>query len=535
MKRIILLSYTLMLLVGCEDVLDKRELNAIDGQDIWNDASLANLYLNNVYGSALPVFGGTDNTNISDESMGSGTGYMMYGMLTKDGDYGNFNSNKWYIIRELNLLLDGVPEGSMQAEDKDLLLGQAYFLRAWTYWEMVKYYGGVPIILEVFDPVQIDEYLVGRNSAHECIAQIIKDLDQAIGLLPPDWPGERGRVTRAAAAALKGRVLLYYASPQFNPGNLAQRWQDAYDANTEARTISEEDGHVLYNNYERIFLDEDNSAEAIFIRVYDAVSIYNGYENSVRPRSVSNQKDAVSSAPNWDFVQSYPMSDGRPVKDHPNYDSIYFWKNRDPRFYATIAYNGMEWEFEGSENKYLWCHQGNITEPTTTARGATPTGFYLKKNINASILPTETPFGPTDWIEIRLAEVYLNLAECAAELNLIDEAKSLLILIRERAGIEAGDGSYGIVASNKDEMLEAVMLERKIELSFENKRHWDLRRRNMFINDLNQTPKINGTKRHGISVVLDTAYVHSLDPGVRSKKDSVFTHFEKVIMDTLDL
>ena len=535
MKRIILLSYAMMLLVGCEDVLDKRELNAIDGQDIWNDVSLANLYLNNVYGSALPMFGGTDNTNISDESLGSGTGYMMYGMLTKDGDYGNFNSNKWYIIRELNLLLDGVPEGSMPAEDKDLLLGQAYFLRAWTYWEMVKYYGGVPIILEVFDPAQIDEYLVGRNSAHECIALIVDDLDKAIGLLPADWPGERGRVTRAAAAALKGRVLLYYASPQFNPGNLSQRWQDAYDANTEARTISEEDGHVLYNNYERIFLDEDNSAEAIFIRVYDAVSIYNGYENSVRPRSVSNQKDAVSSAPNWDFVQSYPMSDGRPVKDHPDYDSIYFWKNRDPRFYATIAYNGMEWEFEGSENKYLWCHQGNITEPTTTARGATPTGFYLKKNINTSILPTETPFGPTDWIEIRLAEVYLNLAECAAELNLIDEAKSLLILIRERAGIEAGDGSYGIVASNKDEMLEAVMLERKIELSFENKRHWDLRRRNMFINDLNQTPKINGTKRHGISVVLDTAYIHSLDPGVRSKKDSVFTHFEKVIMDTLDL
>jgi len=155
MKRIILLSYAMMLLVGCEDVLDKRELNAIDGQDIWNDVSLANLYLNNVYGSALPMFGGTDNTNISDESLGSGTGYMMYGMLTKDGDYGNFNSNKWYIIRELNLLLDGVPEGSMQEEDKDLLLGQAYFLRAWTYWEMVKYYGGVPIILEVFDPARL--------------------------------------------------------------------------------------------------------------------------------------------------------------------------------------------------------------------------------------------------------------------------------------------------------------------------------------------------------------------------------------------
>jgi hypothetical protein len=104
-----------------------------------------------------------------------------------------------------------------------------------------------------------------------------------------------------------------------------------------------------------------------------------------------------------------------------------------------------------------------------------------------------------------------------------------------RAGIEAGDGSYGITASGKDDMVEAVMLERKIELAFENKRHWDLRRRNMFINDLNQTPKINGTRRHGISIALDTAYIASLDPGIRVKKDSAFSHFEMVIMDTLDL
>ncbi|MBN2761758.1 MAG: RagB/SusD family nutrient uptake outer membrane protein, partial [Bacteroidales bacterium] len=97
------------------------------------------------------------------------------------------------------------------------------------------------------------------------------------------------------------------------------------------------------------------------------------------------------------------------------------------------------------------------------------------------------------------------------------------------------DGSYGITASGKEEMVEAVMFERKIELAFENKRHWDLRRRNMFVNVLNNTPKINGTKRHGISIELDTAYICSLDPGVRDKKDSVFAHFENLIMDTVDL
>jgi hypothetical protein len=535
MKRVLLFSFILALLASCEKVLDKKELNAIDGQDIWNELTLANLYLNNIYGSALPTFAGTDNTNISDESAGPGTGYMMYGMLTKDDSYGNFTSNKWYIIRELNLLFEGVPKGSLLEEDKNLLLGQSYFLRALTYWEMVKYYGGVPIILEVFDPAQVNEYLIGRNSARECIAQIVDDLNRAIELLPAEWPGERGRVTRAAAAALKGRVLLFYASPQFNPDNTSQRWQDAYNANTGAKTICEEDGHALYNNYSKIFLDEEKSKEAIFFSVYDDVSKYHSYENSVRPRSVSNQKDAVSSPPNWDFVKSYPMSDGLPAKDHPGYDSVCFWKNRDPRFYATIAYNGMEWEFEGTENRRQWTYLGNKVEPSTAAQGATTTGFYLKKNINTSIPVTETPYGPTDWIEIRLAEVYLNLAECAAELGMINEAKDLLILIRKRAGIESGDGSYGITASDKEAMVEAVMLERKIELAFENKRHWDLRRRNMFINDLNQTPKINGTRRHGISIALDTAYIHSIDPGVRIKKDSAFSHFEKVIMDTLDL
>ena len=535
MKKALSFMLLLALFAGCEDVLDKRELNAIDGQDIWNDITLANLYLNNVYGSALPTFSGTESTNIADESIGSGTGNMMYGMLTKDEAYGNFSSNKWYIIRELNLLFEGISKGNLPENDKNLLLGQAYFLRAWTYWEMVKYYGGVPLVLEVFDPAQVEEYLVGRNSAHECIAQIIDDLNKAVELLPADWPNARGRVTRGAAASLKGRVLLFYASPQFNPDNLAQRWQDAYNANVEAKNTCEEDGYALYNNYSKIFLDEAKTKEAIFLTVYDAVSKYNGYENSVRPRSVSNQQDAVSSTPNWDFVKSYPMSDGLPAKGHPEYDSVCFWKNRDPRFYATIAYNGMEWDFEGTENNILWTYQGNKTEPSTTARGATATGFYLKKNIDTSIPVTETPYGPTDWIEIRLAEVYLNLAECAAELGIINEAKDLLILIRKRAGIEPGDGSYGIMASTKEEMLEAVLLERKIELAFENKRHWDLRRRNMFINDLNNTPRLNGTKRHGITVELDTAYICSLNPDLRSKKDSVFTHFEGVIMDTLDL
>jgi starch-binding outer membrane protein, SusD/RagB family len=535
MKKLFLYIFILMFFSGCEKVLDKKELNHVDGQDIWNDYNLANLYLNNIYGGAVPAFAGTANTNLSDESYGPGKGYMMYGQLTIDSDYGIFSSNRWYLIRQLNTLFEGLASGTIDKADKDLLLGQAYFLRAWAYWELVKYYGGVPLVLRTLDPIQYEDYLIGRSSAHDCVDQIVADLDQAIELLPGNWPGERGRATRAAAAALKGRILLFYASPQFNPGNIKQRWQDAYNANLTAYNICEENGYALYDNYASVFLDEEKTNEAIFVTVYDNVNKYNGYESGVRPRSVTTSTGSVSSPPNWDFVKSYPMADGSPITNNPEYDSNLFWENRDPRFYATIAYNGMVWDFDGSQNRRQWTYENNSAEPETYSLGASPTGFYLKKNINTSIPRIETAYGSTDWIEIRLAEVFLNLAECAAELGKIGEAKDLLIKIRKRAGIEAGEGSYGITASTSESMVEAVMLERKIELAFENKRHWDLRRRNMFINDLNNTPKINGTRRHGIEIELDTAYIVSLIPSLSGKGDSIAYYFENNIMDTLDL
>ncbi len=541
MKKSLIYIIFLVLISSCEDVLDKKELNAVDGQDIWNDPELAGLYINSIYGSTLPSFAGNSNTKLSDESYGTGTDYMMYGLLTKESSYGIYNK-PWASIRQINAMFEGLEEGTMATEDKNLLLGQGYFFRAWNYWKLVKYYGGVPLVLNTIDPNVYNDYQIARSSAHVCISQIIDDLDNAIELLPSDWPGEQGRITRAAAAALKGRVLLFYASPQFNPDNLQERWQNAYNANYTAIQICEEDGYTLYSDYANIFLAEENSNEAIFLTIYNNTSNYNGYEASVRPRSVSNSTDAVSSPPNWDFVKSYPMADGSPITNNPEYDSIYFWKNRDPRFYATIAYNGMKWALGGDEDRIQWTYENNTVEPSTLTKGASPTGFYLKKNIDASISKLETVYGPTDWIEIRLAEVYLNFAECAAELNKTGEAKDYLIKIRERAGIESGDGSYGITASAKDEMVEAVMLERKIELAFENKRHWDLRRRNMYINNLNNTSKVNGTRRHGIEIELDTTYIKSLDAGVKYRydkygnklnPDTIYQHFEYVIMDTL--
>ncbi len=521
MKKIIIFFVFLISLYSCEDVLDKKALDSVDEEDIWNDASLVNLYLNKLYSISLPGFAGSSNTDLSEESTGTGTDNMMYGGLTSFSAYGNFSVGTYNIIRKINILLDAIDNGSIEEAQKAPIKAQAYFLRAWTYWDLlVKFYGGVPIVKNAQDPFAGDALLVSRNSARECIDFIVNDLDSAISNLPATWgSSDRGRITRGGAAALKGRVLLNYASPQFNPDNLQERWEAAYTANAEALDLCLGDGYQLYNDYANIFLAEGDANEALFITVYNLVDRYNGYENTVRPGSENNSKSS-SCNPTWQMVKAYPMADGfvpGDVNSSYDYDSNYFWKNRDPRFYSTIAYNGCSWELSNQTGRKQWNFVGSASEAVSN----TPTGFYCRRNVNATIESANTPYTPTDWIEIRLAEVYLNLAECAAELDKLTEAKDNIIIIRKRAGIDAGDGSYGVTATTKEEMINAVMLERQIEFAFENKRHWDLRRRNLYASTL------NGTRRTGIitTVIIPSGY----------EENAYLELFNASIADTIDL
>ncbi len=514
---------------SCEDVLDKKELDAIDDTDLWNNASLATFYLNNLYSMSLPGFGGAANSGLSDEGMGTGAGNMMYGMLTVSDGVGNYGVGNYRVINRINLLVTEIDKGNIPQAERDPIKGQALFLRAWNYWEMVKLHGGVPMVMEMQDVNAGEGLYRERDPASRCIELIVRDLDEAIAKLPVTWPSNSyGRITKAAAAALKGRVLLYYASPQFNPNDLPERWAAAYDANVQAKQLAQAAGHALHSNYERIFLDEANK-EAIFVRVFDKTQQYHGYENSVRPASVKNSGGANAN-PTWEMVQAYPMADGHSIEGHPGYDQTFFWKGRDPRFYATIVWNSAVYQMPGdrfyentSKTRRQWTYLNNDQE----ANQNTPTGFYLRKNVDASIPKTETIRTPTDWIEIRYAEVLLNLAEAANEVGKVDEAYAELKAIRQRAGIQAGgDGNYGLAAGMiKETMREAVMLERQLELAYENKRHWDLRRRNLF------AQKLNGTRRTGIQAELNTDYIASVAnvPAVQAK-----AVFESSMRDTIN-
>jgi hypothetical protein len=468
---------------GCHGILDLNDLDAVDEADVWNDAALAEAYVNRIYADNLPGWSTGDATT-SDESPG-GTSYL-YGQLT-----GN-SVNYWPYsqIRRINILLTEIDNGSIDTVLTKRLKGEGYFFRAWRYWEMVKRYGGVPLILE---PQELtDDLLVARAPTSQCVAQIVADLDSAITLLPTVAAGSGandGHIHKGTAMAVKGRVLLYYASPQFNRTGDVTRWQNAYDANLEARDYLTSQGFGLYDDFETLWFDEMNR-EAIFVRRYSYPVSTHNWAASTRPLDES-QGATGGNRPTLEMVEAFPMQDGRPITGHPSYDSVYFWQNRDPRFYATIAYNGAVWELSGKTGRRQWTYVGG------ESNNPTPSGFYTRKAVDPADDAFEAFTGQTPWIEIRYAEVLLNLAEAANAIGNASVAYDQLIALRARAGIDPGTGFYGLDAGMSGaQVQDAIMLERRIELAYEAKRYWDLRR-NMLFETL-----LNGTRRHGLRINL---------------------------------
>lgn len=484
------------LLAGsCTKILDKKNLNAVNEQDTWNDLDLATAYANKLYSQNLPEWS-TDFASYSEESGGGGS--YMYGQLTENSvDYWPYDD-----IRNINTLLDNVDKGTLTAADKKLLKGQGFFFRGWRYFELVKRYGGVPLILH---PQELDEdLLVKRSPTSVCMQQILADLDSAIAYLPvigATAGGNDGHVHQGTALAVKGRILLYYASPQFDPSqSQAGRWQSAYDVNKAAKTFLLAQGFGLNASFSGLWFSEMNK-EDIFVRRYlylpANADSWHSWSAATRPLDVS-QGSTGGNRPSLEMVNSFPMKDGRAINDPASaytYNADYFWQNRDPRFQQTIVYNGSFWGLGVSgptPGRIQWTYVGGEQNNPTTS------GFYMRKAVDTLQSAISAYNSSTDWVELRYAEVLLNLAEAANEINKTDEAYTELKAIRARAGIDAGaDGLYGLAAGmNQAQMRDAIMLERKIEFAYEGKRFWDLRRRRLF------ESKLNGTRRHGYTINL---------------------------------
>jgi starch-binding outer membrane protein, SusD/RagB family len=496
-SKLLYIFFCCWLAAGCTKILDKKPLDKVN--DPWSDPDLANAYMNRIYAANLPGWS-TESAGYSEESSGGGS--YMYGQLTENSvnywPYGNSGDGS---IRDINDLLANIDKGSLPATNKKLLKGQGFFFRAWQYWEMVKRYGGVPLILQ--PQVTTENLFVKRNKTSECIQQIVADLDSAIANLPAIGPNDGandGHVHKGTAIAVKGRVLLYYASPQFDPSQAAGRWQAAYKANKDARDYLQSKGFGLYPVFKDIWLKEMNK-EDIFVRRYlytpDNSESWHNWSAATRPLDIS-QGSTGGNRPTLEMTNTFPMKDGKAISDASSaytYDPDYFWKNRDPRFWQTIIYNGAFYQVDAAglaPGRIQWTYVGGEQNNPTIS------GFYIRKAIDTTQSAIDAFHSGTDWVELRYAEVLLNLAEAANEVSNTAEAYPVLTAIRARAGIDAGaDNLYGLKAGmNQSEMRQAIRLERQIELAYEAKRFWDLRRWRAFETTL------NGTRRHGHTVSL---------------------------------
>lgn len=508
------LTYLLLALAGtlssCEKVLDIDDLNNYNPDLVWNDANLANAYMAAIY----PMFGNWNPSadNLSEQLVG--ISFYPTRVTISNGEFKNWNYSR---IRQINQAIVDVNNGSLDQAVKDNIIGQALFMRAYTYFDMVRYHGGVPYIKVPQDRYEDDLY-VRRNSTRECFEFILQDLDEAIARLPQriaPTSADYGKIDGNFALAFKAKVLLHMASPQFNPGNPWDNnyWAQAYEVNKQAYESLKSQGYRLVDNYEDIALVERN-AETVFAVINSYPNKVANWDYGVRPGSES--RGPAYACPTWEYIKQFPMKDGKAFNDPT---SAYYkteeqllqsyWENRDPRFDKSIVWNGKTYEVSGKAGKKLYTSLGIAHElddfGINPRAGVNSTnldrysGFFIEKNSLLKLTQAEVQQYDVDYVVMRFAEVMLNYAETANETGRLNDAKAILIDIRKRAGIEPGaNGDYGITATTREQMREAILAERNIEFCFEGHRFWDLRR-------LRMLNRLDGTTKFGVEAIAINA------------------------------
>lgn len=411
-------------------------------------------------------------SSITDESIynnDDNTWVIVRGQLAPEntGMAGTIWGRSYRSIRECNYALNGIGTVTMSDAMRARLRGELRFIRAFRYQDIIRNYGGAILmgdtVMELSNNLT-DPSLFKRATLQQSIDYAVSELDAAAQDLPLTnddkiWP--LGRATKGAALALKARLLLYAASPLYNAGT----WQAAANA---AKAVMDLNMYSLNGDYGRLFLNP-SSNEIIFERLYTAVARHVCLEISNAPNGYGGW---AGNTPLQNFVDSYEMSNGKTITDPTSgYNEQDPYVNRDPRFYATVLYNGASYR---GNTVQLYTPGGKDSKDGPSNWNTTKTGYYLKKFMNDN-LPIDNPWnvaGTQPWIYLRYAEVLLNYAEAQNEAVGPDATVySALHLIRQRAGMP--DITAGL---SQSDMRDAIRRERQVELAFEEHRFYDVRR-----------------------------------------------------------
>ena len=424
----------------------------------------------------------------------------------------------WYGIRKANLGLENMDlMTAATQEEKNTVEGQLLFFRGWLHFQLMQYFGGLPYIDHTVAPDQ--PMTLPRETCQACAEKAAKDFREAAELLPIDWDkssvgrntlGKNGfRINKITALAYEGKSLLWAASPLVKNcddkmnvnGNASTYDYDTNYAQQAAEALGEllalvESGQTQYKlvdfaNYSDLFYTWNKnmlppgSTENI-LRDIPADAWQNsqfGVVNEFGGQILT--KGQAFSQPTANYVNYYGMANGLPLDDpESGFDPTHPWKNRDPRFYHDIVYDGVkvvEGTIEPDANRYANLYTGGTYRDDINE---SRTGYLLYKFI--PMIANQYDMGNTynklyiDVPYLRLADCYLMYAEaCAAVGGATASAKcSLTALdavnkIRERAGVADVAAKF---TGSKDKFMDEVRRERAVELAFEGHRFNDLRR-----------------------------------------------------------
>ena len=384
-----------------------------------------------------------------------------------DVNYYLENSVNYVKILALNrdtMNATGLTQYQTDVKNCNWLRNEAKALRAYYYFELMKRYGGVPLITRTYG--LNEDANLPRESVDNIVKAIVKDIDEVKDELVVNWKSVgfsdmEGRITKGAALSIKARTLLYAASPLFNPDNNLEKWAAAAQACYDIIDMNE---YKLHTSYASLFTTKitNTSKETIWaIRMGQT----NAFERA--NYSIGTPGGATGICPSQNLVSAYEYkTDSDP--DNP-------YEGLDPRFGFSIVYNNSQWNGRTIE---IWA--GGQDDPAKLK--TSPTGYYLKKFLNENQNLVNDAKEIRSWIVFRYAETLLNYAEAMNEAYGPDNdpkgygktAREAVNEVRNRSGVRmpAVEVPIGDIAA----MRKAIKHERRIELAFEDHRYWDLKR-----------------------------------------------------------
>lgn len=534
--RYISLSFiiALFLITSCnDDFLNTKPLGEVPGEELWKDPALTEAFVTNIYaGLGQGGFNEQMLASLTDESIFTHPGRGINTITesrSNPADRGWINGTldwpaMYQRIRACNLTLENLESPQFENTNGivERLRGEALFMRAYYYHQLVRYYGGVPLVERSYVLGEAD-YTVVRNTFEECVNFIVKDCDAAAQLLDGKAMAN-GRASKGAALALKSRILLYAASDLHDiptasaksatiggfsdknilgyiDGSRDARWLAAKNA---AKAVLDLTGYGYQTNlsapvtpaqgttnYMNMSLSKNGGeSELIFARYFinlkqedgGRVGLFNG------PNGYHNW---AGNTPIQNLVDDYEMMDGTSFDwNNPDHASAPY-QNRDPRMDATILHDGSPWkprtadgagkdpynqiqtgqyQILNSVNEVVSYFGLDTRQSSIEDWNGSRTGYYMRKFID----PNPTIVDQNTWQEIpwpffRYTEAMFNYAEACIELGEDEEARTWLNKIRFRAGMPA-------ITESGDALKQRYRNERRIEMAYEEQRYHDARR-----------------------------------------------------------